>query len=73
MKHHVCELLADRPNIYGEYACKHWTVQQSQQSLLEALAITPEQAGEISLAIIASLLLGFLFGELGSFLKSMAK
>ena len=22
---YVCEQLADRPNIYGEYACKHWT------------------------------------------------
>lgn len=70
---YVCSELETVRNIYGGYDCKHWTVQQSQQSLLEALAITPEQAGEISLAIIASLLLGFLFGELGSFLKSMAK
>lgn len=73
MNYYVCEQLANRPNIYGEYACKHWTVQQSQQSLLETLAITPQQAGEISLAIIGSLFLGWLFGELGSFLKSMSK
>lgn len=39
----------------------------------QALAITPVQAGEISLAIMGSLVLGWMFGELGSFLKSMAK
>lgn len=39
----------------------------------EVLAITPRQAGEISMAIISSLIIGWVFGEMANFIKSMAK
>lgn len=53
-----------------ENVCTTWVL---YEPLHQTLAITPSQAGEISLAIMGLLVLGWIFGELGSFLKSMSK
>lgn len=62
MTNYVCVELVDS-------VCQQWAV---QTNLLEYLAITPKQAGEISMAIITSFIIGWVFGEIGSFIKSMA-
>lgn len=68
MTTYVCNELATNPNIYGEFACKQWVV---QENLLDTLAITPVQAGELAVAICTIMFLGWLFGEIGHFIKSM--
>lgn len=50
--------------------CLHWI---EQTSLINEFAITAAQAGQISAAICASLLIGWIFGEVGGFMKTMIK
>lgn len=47
--------------------CVMW-VQQS--SIMDTLAITPAQAGKISVAIILVLVTGWIIGELGRLIKN---
>ena len=52
----ACEQLANRPNIYGEYACKHWQ-QLPDTLILGNDHITPELAGAlITFALIINVL-----------------
>lgn len=56
---YVCAELADRPNIYGEYACKNWVLQPDSLSNFESLAITQQQAAEITVAIAGVLVVAW--------------
>lgn len=53
----ACEKLADKPNIYGEYACKHWQQLDTQISGTDGNYVTPELAGAlITFALIINVL-----------------
>lgn len=47
--------------------CQSWV---ENQSILDALAITPSQAGEITAAICSLLALGFVLGEIAGIVKN---
>ena len=47
--------------------CVMWV---EQTSLMDTLAITPAQAGQISVAIILVLVTGWIIGELGRLIKN---
>lgn len=70
---YVCKTLAVRSDMHGEYACQEWVELDSQSPLLDSLAITPAQAGDISLAVCSVLLIGWLFGLLGGFLLKLSE
>lgn len=61
---YVCDSL--KPDSNGIDYCVSWV---ESQSLLDSLAITVPQAGQIAAAICGLLILGWIFGEIGSFLK----
>lgn len=47
--------------------CQAWAV---QNSLMDSLAITPAQAGQISVAMVVVLVLGWSIGEIGRMIKN---
>ena len=63
MTTYVCSQVIDN-------VCKTWVV---QENLLDLLAITPVQAGQITVAICALLALGFVLGEIAGIVKTMGK
>ena len=54
----------------AQQQCVQWV---EQTSMVEELAITREQASEISAAICSALILAWIFGEIGSLMKSMLR
>lgn len=50
--------------------CVQWV---EQTSVVDELSITRAQASDLSVAICASLILGWIIGEIGSLLKTMIK
>lgn len=57
-------------NIYGSYDCKTWV---ENTNLLDILAITPVQAGQIAVAICSLFALGFVIGEIGNLIRKMGR
>lgn len=60
----VCKELETATNIYGGHDCKLWV--QQPPSLTDELAITPAQAGGLSVAICSLLILGYTIGLIGN-------
>lgn len=61
---YVCHQLADRPNIYGEFACKVWVAQPDivgPPSTLDSLAITKDQAYQLASAVCLILILAYCY------------
>lgn len=50
--------------------CVQWV---EQTSIVDELAITRAQASDLSVAICASLILGWIIGEIGSLMKNLLK
>lgn len=50
--------------------CIHWV---EQTTIVDELSITRAQASDISVAICASLILGWIIGEVGSLMKNLLK
>lgn len=48
--------------------CNQWAV---QESLLDSLAITQQQAGELAVAICGLMILGFILGEMAHLAKTL--
>lgn len=63
------------------YACAQLDTQQhtqclmwvEQTSIVDELSITRAQASDLSVAICASLILGWIIGEIGSLMKTMLR
>ena len=63
MTTYVCAELVDN-------VCRTWV---ENQNLLDTLAITPEQAGQITVAICSLLAIGFVAGEIASTIRNTLK
>ncbi|OLF35461.1 hypothetical protein BTV98_13115 [Psychrobacter sp. Cmf 22.2] len=50
--------------------CVQWV---EQTTIVDELAITRAQASDLSVAICASLVLGWIIGEIGSLMKNLLK
>lgn len=72
MTQYACDKPASRSDIHGEFACTSWSELQPAIDLSD-FAITQVQALEISASICGVLFIGWLFGEFGSFIKSIAR
>lgn len=61
------------------YVCSTLNTQQQcvqwveQTTIVDELAITRAQASDLSIAICASLVLGWIIGEIGSLMKNLLK
>ena len=61
------------------YVCSSLDTQQQcvqwveQTTIVDELAITRAQASDLSVAICASLVLGWIIGEIGSLMKNLLK
>lgn len=67
---YVCRQLADKPNIYGEYACKHWDTYTP--SLTDALALPNLSFNDVSQIWVAVTLLfavAYIFKQLPFFIR----
>ena len=63
MATYVCQQVIDN-------VCQTWV---ENQNLLDTLAITPEQAGQITVAICSLLAIGFVAGEIASLVRNTLK